>query len=78
MPTWTNNSWINCCYNAGASSAIVKKSLINFPSQRYFETLAKKDSTEQIQQSEPEVLEREIKDDENSDNNIMHGEDSLS
>ena len=43
-----------------------------------FETLAKKDSTEQIQQSEPEVPEREIKDDENSDNNIMRGEDSLS
>jgi len=38
--------------------------------------LAKKESTERLQQSEPEVPEREIKDDENSD--IMRDEDYLS
>ena len=41
-----------------------------------FETLAKKESTEPLQQSEPEVPEREIKDDENSD--IIRDEDYLS
>lgn len=41
-----------------------------------FETLAKKDSTERLQQSEQEVPQREIKEDENSD--VMRDEDSLS